>query len=221
MPAYVTSLIWPARLLSRPPTAIASAAVPKSASDAGVVVSQCPEADEACVLRPTLSLPAVFRYAHRALSVRSELSCHVPECVSQSKRFMSAEAGWQYGMRQRQMSAKDMTYAFRPNTSYRSPATQATALARANMELGSLVEARKDEAAFLFAAKMKEEGITPNATTYEHLLMACRNSMLAETSWAVFEDMITVGLEPTITHFHHMLMVSDTLLDDDLRSDEY
>lgn len=78
---------------------------------------------------------------------------------------------------------------------------------RYNQELARLVDHHKAMDVFDTARKMKEEGVKPNAQTYAHLLRACADIAVQAEAWAVFEDMIAVGLTPTRNTFHHLLSV--------------
>ena len=104
--------------------------------------------------------------------------------------------------------AHDMTYSRRPNTGYRPPSFQGTALARHNMELGQLVQQRNATEVFQHVARMKEQGIQPNYSTYELLLEACKDAALVEEGMAIFEDMLANGIMPQRSIFHYLIQVS-------------
>ncbi|KAI0339814.1 hypothetical protein BDW22DRAFT_1335411 [Trametopsis cervina] len=52
---------------------------------------------------------------------------------------------------------------------------------------------------------MKEAGIKPDAITYEHLLRACADFAGQVEAWAIYDDMVSVGVKPTRHVFHQLL----------------
>ena len=84
---------------------------------------------------------------------------------------------------------------------------QTTAIGLANRELGRLVKLRNCPEAFALAARMKEQGIIPNLITYNLLLEACQDAALVDEAWAVFEDMLAVGILPSHSTFQLLLQV--------------
>lgn len=98
-----------------------------------------------------------------------------------------------------------MAYSKKANTSYRPASSQGTTLARFNMELGQLVQQKKALEVFNMAARMKEQGVKPNQSTYELLLEACKDAALVEQAFAVFEDMMANGIMPQRSTFHHLI----------------
>lgn len=79
---------------------------------------------------------------------------------------------------------------------------------RYNMELGRLREQTKAQTVFELAREMKDAGVKPNLVTYEHLMDACGDIAAYGEAWAVYEDMLAVGIEPNRHFFHKMLYVS-------------
>lgn len=92
-------------------------------------------------------------------------------------------------------------------TAFRNPAGQNSTLARANLQLGELVQKRQAANVFGFVAQMKEEGLQPDALTYEHLLEACKDAARWKEALIVFEDLIAMGITPTRAMFHYLLQV--------------
>jgi pentatricopeptide repeat protein len=92
-------------------------------------------------------------------------------------------------------------------TAFRNPATQSSALARANMQLADIVSKRQGGDAFAFAAEMKAQGLQPDALTYEYLLEVCRDAAQTKEALVIFEDLIAMGISPTRTMFHYLLQV--------------
>ncbi|KZT10732.1 uncharacterized protein LAESUDRAFT_644337 [Laetiporus sulphureus 93-53] len=54
---------------------------------------------------------------------------------------------------------------------------------------------------------MKDEGVQPDATTYEYILEACASEGRPAEARAAFDDMLAMGIQPTRTMFHHLLYV--------------
>ncbi|KAI0630233.1 hypothetical protein C8Q77DRAFT_1063928 [Trametes polyzona] len=52
---------------------------------------------------------------------------------------------------------------------------------------------------------MKEKGIEPDVTTYNHILHACAKEMLYLEARAVFEDMLAMGIQPDRQTFHNIM----------------
>jgi pentatricopeptide repeat protein len=60
---------------------------------------------------------------------------------------------------------------------------------------------------FQIAAKMKAAGITPDISTYNALMSAAAQDANTLFSWAVLDDMLLVGIQPTTTTFTHLMDV--------------
>ena len=65
-------------------------------------------------------------------------------------------------------------------------------------------------ACFQVAAKMKTVGITPDISTYNALMSAVAQDANALFSWAILDDMLLVGVQPTTTTFTHLMDVTIT-----------
>ncbi|KAI0786721.1 hypothetical protein C8Q75DRAFT_771034 [Abortiporus biennis] len=76
------------------------------------------------------------------------------------------------------------------------------------MELSRMDDHKLISEAFDLCRKMKEEGIAPNYETYDHLLGLLAVSNAASEAWAVFEDMLAVGILPTRETFHDLIQAS-------------
>lgn len=81
-------------------------------------------------------------------------------------------------------------------------------LAKYNMELAKLDSYHRVSDAFEVCQKMKEEGVVPDKTTYDHLLSLCGAHLMPLEAWAILEDMISVGIPPDRSAFHHVMRVS-------------
>lgn len=80
-------------------------------------------------------------------------------------------------------------------------------LARANLQLGRLVDQRKTTEVFETCLKMKAAGTKPNLVTYDQLLRVCADHRATTEAWAVFEDMLCMGIRPERESFHHVIIV--------------
>ncbi len=68
--------------------------------------------------------------------------------------------------------------------------------------------------AFNLCLEMKEGGVKPNIVTYDQLLMMCAKNNATTEAWAIFEDMLCMGIRPQRETFHHLLLVSLLPLDE-------
>lgn len=64
---------------------------------------------------------------------------------------------------------------------------------------------------FQIAAKMKAAGITPDISAYNALMSAVAQDANMLFSWAILDDMLLVGIQPTATTFTHLMDVIITL----------
>lgn len=191
---------------------VAAAAVPKIARNAGILVSQCADIFKRHLHSRSVALQVGFGCVRCTFRVCPTNSAPSVVCVLQGRRYSTAQdtrrPQFDFGLPDsRSFRAQDAPYSIRPNTSYRAPSAQITAVGRANQELGQIVKQRKGPEAFAFAARMKEQGIVPNGNTYDFLLEACKDASLVPEAWAVFEDMLAVGILPTRSTFHLLLHV--------------
>lgn len=60
---------------------------------------------------------------------------------------------------------------------------------------------------FQIAAKMKATGVTPDILTYNALMSAVAQDGNTLFSWAILDDMLLVGIQPTTTTFTHLMDV--------------
>ena len=62
---------------------------------------------------------------------------------------------------------------------------------------------------FQIASRMKANGIAPDISTYNALMNAISQDPEANSlfSWAVLDDMLLVGVQPTTTTFAHLIDV--------------
>jgi pentatricopeptide repeat protein len=82
-----------------------------------------------------------------------------------------------------------------------------TARARSAMQLMAAGERGQYASCLAIAAKMKKEGIPPDYSTYIALLQAAGRGAHWLDAWAIFDDMLLVGIEPTANIFNHLLHV--------------
>ncbi len=76
------------------------------------------------------------------------------------------------------------------------------------MFLGSQVDKGNTINIMVIAKRMKDEGISPDMSTYNHLLRACVRERLYPEARAIFEDMLSMGLQPNRQTFHLLMQVS-------------
>ena len=75
------------------------------------------------------------------------------------------------------------------------------------MQIMAAANSRSFAACFETAAKMKAAGITPDISTYNALMSAVARDPNSLFSWAVLDDMLLVGIQPTTTTFTHLMDV--------------
>ncbi|KAI0355584.1 hypothetical protein OH77DRAFT_1504012 [Trametes cingulata] len=80
-----------------------------------------------------------------------------------------------------------------------------TPLARYNMLLASQLDRNRTQTVMSIAKRMKEEGVTPDITTYNHILEACAREGLYPEARAVFSDMVAMGVQPNRQTFHSIM----------------
>ncbi|KAI0072660.1 hypothetical protein K474DRAFT_1667556 [Panus rudis PR-1116 ss-1] len=83
-----------------------------------------------------------------------------------------------------------------------------TTLAKVNFELSRLVDKQRAVEAFELCRKMKEDGLAPDSTTYDQLLLLCAKIQAPTEAMAIFEDMRAMGIYPERETFHHLLLAS-------------
>jgi pentatricopeptide repeat protein len=86
-----------------------------------------------------------------------------------------------------------------------------TALSQRHLQLSRAAELGNITAAVSICAKMKEQGIAPDLTTYNWLLESCAAAGLPLEARAVFEDMSATGIQFDRSSMHHLLKVWRTL----------
>lgn len=77
------------------------------------------------------------------------------------------------------------------------------------MQIMSAINSGRPSSCFQIAAKMKSLDKSPDISTYNGLMHAvalAKDSNLI-LSWAVFDDMLLVGVKPTVTTFVHLIDV--------------
>jgi pentatricopeptide repeat protein len=78
------------------------------------------------------------------------------------------------------------------------------------MQMMEAAERGKYYSCLAIAAKMKSDGIRPDYSTYSALIQAAAHEARWLDAWAIFDDMLLVGIKPTVTIFNHLLHVCDT-----------
>ena len=64
---------------------------------------------------------------------------------------------------------------------------------------------------FQIAAKMKSSGMSPDISTYNALMDVVAKDANSLLSWAILDDMLLLGIRPTVTTFTHLIDVITTL----------
>jgi len=75
------------------------------------------------------------------------------------------------------------------------------------MQIMAAANSGNSPTCFQIAAKMKAADITPDISTYNALMSAVAQDANALFSWAVLDDMLLVGIQPTTTTFTHLMDV--------------
>lgn len=80
---------------------------------------------------------------------------------------------------------------------------------RYNMRLQECADNKRAQGALAICAEMKAKDVHPDRTTYGCLLAALApQQMMHRECWAVFYDMLAMGIEPDTYIFNHLLQVS-------------
>jgi hypothetical protein len=76
------------------------------------------------------------------------------------------------------------------------------------MQLLEAVRRKQSSACFKIALKMKTIGMTPDISIYNGLMsaIAAKNGH-ALLAWAILDDMLLEGIQPTVTTFFHLIHV--------------
>jgi pentatricopeptide repeat protein len=81
--------------------------------------------------------------------------------------------------------------------------------ARFVMEIMAAAERGRYDTCLEIAAKMKSEGIPPDYSTYSALMQVVARGTEWLDAWAIFDDMLLTGIEPTVAIFNYLLDVSE------------
>ena len=82
-----------------------------------------------------------------------------------------------------------------------------TSRARSAMQMMEAAERGKYHSCLAIAAKMKADGIPPDYSTYSALIQAATREARWLDAWAIFDDMLLVGIKPTVAIFNYLLDV--------------
>jgi len=77
------------------------------------------------------------------------------------------------------------------------------------MQMMDTAERGKYYSCLAIAARMKTEGVRPDYSTYSALMQAAAREGAWLDAWAIFDDMLLVGIKPTAAIFNHLLQVCD------------
>jgi pentatricopeptide repeat protein len=75
------------------------------------------------------------------------------------------------------------------------------------MQIMAAISSKNIPSCFQIAAKMKSYGIKPDISTYNALMDAIAKEGNSLLSWAIMDDMLLVGVQPTTTTFVHFIDV--------------
>lgn len=95
---------------------------------------------------------------------------------------------------------------FKSNSSHQATMTQTTQ-ARFEMRLLDSSENGRYHETLAIAAEMKEAGIRPQLSTYTALIHAAAREGCWLDAWAMFDDMITAGIKPSVGIFNWLILV--------------
>jgi len=86
--------------------------------------------------------------------------------------------------------------------------TRAGMVGRFNLALGYFADRGDIIRCIKTAAQMKTQGVKPNVLTYNYLIRACEKDALSRHASAIYEDMLSMGLQPERETFHSLFKVS-------------
>jgi hypothetical protein len=75
------------------------------------------------------------------------------------------------------------------------------------MRIMASVNSGNTAACFRAAVEMKAAGVAPDILTYNALMSAVAQDASGLLSWAIFDDMLLVGIQPTVTTFTYLMEV--------------
>jgi len=81
-------------------------------------------------------------------------------------------------------------------------------ITRYNLALGHFADKGNLTQCIETAARMKTQGVKPNVLTYNCLIRACGKDGIWRHAIAIYEDMLTMGLQPERETFHLLFKVS-------------
>ncbi|KAF9263416.1 hypothetical protein L218DRAFT_1077388 [Marasmius fiardii PR-910] len=91
-----------------------------------------------------------------------------------------------------------------PNTDFQKT-QNGTALSRYNLRLSIAASNSYIAGCFHILSEMKEKKVAPDLTTYHYVLSALASIHAERETWAVYEDMLAVGIKPDV-HVYNLLL---------------
>ncbi|KAK7472632.1 hypothetical protein VKT23_000745 [Stygiomarasmius scandens] len=104
---------------------------------------------------------------------------------------------------------RSQPYTFQSDTGFQETQTR-TSLARNNNALAGASDKKHISMCMELVSNMKRSKIEPNLDTYNHLLRALAHYNRGFEAWAIFEDMLLVGIRPDVNTFNHLIEAHQT-----------
>lgn len=97
-------------------------------------------------------------------------------------------------------------WSFSQDTSFQGT-TARTHLVHFNVALDRACRKKDAILALKVCQDMRDAGVKPDITTYNHLLEVLGEEALGPEAHAIFDDMLETGIRPDSTSFHHLIYV--------------
>ncbi|RPD57625.1 hypothetical protein L226DRAFT_503590 [Lentinus tigrinus ALCF2SS1-7] len=147
-------------------------------------------------------LASTSRNVAKALrSVAAEVNFASASCRHAQRRHASQV--YSSESRPNRQGLRTRPFAYPVDSNFRGQAH--TPLTRLNMIIASELDKGHSLKAMVVAKRMKDEGITPNITTYNYLMQACAQLNLQLEARAVYDDMLAMGIQPDRHTFHQLM----------------